>query len=66
MKIEMSIPKVWKETPAIIIGIACCGGCDPAIVEATVPLSMTGNTGKIHAGVIDCIVKGLPVNRRWY
>lgn len=48
------------------MGIAWCGGCDPDITEATVPDNMMGNTGRIHAGVMDWSVSGFPVKRRWY
>ena len=33
------------------MGIAWCEGWDPAVAEATVPDSMIGKTGRIHAGV---------------
>ena len=36
------------------------------MLEATVPLSITGKTGRIQAGVIDCIIRGFPVNGTWY
>ena len=34
--------------------------------DAMVPESMIGNIGKSQAGVMDCKVRGLPVNSRWY
>ena len=50
----------------MIMGIAERAGWDAAIAEATVPDNMTGNSGKIKDGIMDCTVKCFPVNRRWY
>ncbi len=46
------------------IGSAWFGGWEGERREASVPQSMMGKTGRIHAGVIDWIVKGLPVKRK--
>ena len=49
-----------------MIGRAWYIGCELAITEAMVPVSMTGNIGKSQAGVMDCRVSGLPLKRMWY
>lgn len=66
MNVAVNIPNPWKVTPATRIGSACSGDWLPPITLASVPHNMTGNTGRIQAGVIDCIVNGFPVKRKWY
>ena len=52
--------------PAISIGSAYCGGWEDPIKDAKVPHSMMGKTGRVHAGVMFWIVRGLPVKRKKY
>jgi hypothetical protein len=49
---EMQKPRPWKVTPAVTIGIEEWSGWRSAMTEAMVPLSITGNAGRIHEGII--------------
>lgn len=62
----MSMPKPWNVMPATKIGRAWSGGWVLPMSEARVPHNMIGKTGRIQAGVMDWIVKGLPVKRKKY
>ena len=62
----MSMPRPWNVIPATMIGRPWGEGWDFPISEARVPQSIIGKTGRIQAGVMDWIVKGLPVKRKKY
>lgn len=51
---EMQKPRPWKVIPAVTIGIAARAGWLLAITDAIVPLSIIGNAGRIHEGIIVC------------
>lgn len=66
INVAIKIPNPWNVIPAIKIGYAASTGWVPPINEARVPHNMMGNTGRIHAGVMDWIVSGFPVKRKKY
>ncbi len=66
MKDAIIMPTPCIVMPATSMGRACLGGWEGAISAATVPQSIVGKMGRIQAGVIDWMVRGLPVKRKKY
>lgn len=58
------MPRPCAVRPAKIMGMAWCGGWLGAVAPARVPVSMKGNKGRSHAGVMSWSLRREEVKSR--